>query len=63
MSERASWRMAEQYFGYNDFEVDTKPHNDGYVMTIKLGFKTRRVFFDPAGRITHVRNMNDPSPE
>ena len=54
------WRMAEQYFRYADFEMETKPHNDGYVLTVKMGFKTRRVFFDPAGRVTHVLNLNDP---
>lgn len=55
------WRMAEQYFRYADFEMETKPHNDGYVLTVKMGFKTRRVFFDPAGRVTHVLNLNDPA--
>ena len=55
-----SWRIAEQYYRYRDFEIETKPLNDGYVLTIRLGFKTRRVFFDPAGRITHVRNTYVP---
>jgi hypothetical protein len=58
----SGWRMAEQYFRYSDFELETKPHNDGYVLTVKLGFKTRRVFFDPAGRVTHVLNLNAPEP-
>jgi hypothetical protein len=52
---KPSWRMAEQYFHDGDIEIETKPHNDGYVMTIKLWAATRRVFFDPAGRITHSR--------
>lgn len=56
------WRMAEQFFRYADFEIETKPHNQGYVATIKLGFKTRRVFFDPAGRVTHVLNLHGSGP-
>ena len=55
------WRIAEQMFRYADFELATERYNDGYVMVIKLGFKTRRVFFDPAGRVTHVLNLNAPT--
>ena len=47
--------MADQYFLDGDVEIDTRPHNDGYVMTFRLDYRTRRVFFDPAGRITHIR--------
>ena len=47
--------MAEQYFHEGDFVVDVLPHNDSYVIEIRLGRKIRRVFFDPAGRITHTR--------
>lgn len=57
----SEWRIAEQYFRYADFELDTKPYNDGYVMTIYIGLKRRRVFFDAAGRVTHVASLNDPS--
>lgn len=60
-ASKPPWRIAEQFFRYNDFEIETRPHNDGYVATIRMGFKTRRVFFDPAGRITHVMNLNEPS--
>lgn len=55
------WRMAEQYFrSFKGIEIETKPHNDGYVMTLELRAAPgeaswrRRVFFDPAGRITHI---------
>ena len=50
-----SWRMAEQYYRHGDDEVRTKPNDDGYVMLLQLGSESRRVFFDPAGRITHIR--------
>jgi hypothetical protein len=46
--------MAEQYFLDGDVEVNTWPYNDGYVLIVKIGSESRRVFFDPAGRITHV---------
>lgn len=53
--------MAEQYFrSFKGIEIETKPHNDGYVMTLELRAAPgeaswrRRVFFDPAGRITHI---------
>jgi hypothetical protein len=56
-SPKPSWRMADQSFlDYDgDVEIDTKPNNDGYVMTVRIGLNSRRVFFDPAGRITHTR--------
>jgi hypothetical protein len=49
-----SWRIAEQYFKAGDFEIEMQPHNDGCVMTIKSDHNTRCVYFDPAGRVTHV---------
>ena len=50
-----SWRMAQQGFEDSGFKLLTEPHGDGYVMTINIGFHRRRVFFDAAGRVTHVR--------
>jgi hypothetical protein len=50
-----NWRIADQYFLDGDVEIATKPYNDGYVMVVTVCGMTQRVFFDPAGRITHVR--------
>jgi hypothetical protein len=50
------WRMAKQGYKAADFELKTQPWGDGYVMIIEMGATYRRVFFDSAGRVTHIRN-------
>lgn len=54
-----SWRMAQQGFDSNALKLLTEPHGDGYVMTISINYRRRRVFFDAAGRITHVRGADN----
>lgn len=53
------WRIAEQYFRYADFEIETRPHGDAFVAIIRCGFRTRRVYFDTAGRVMHVKSPFD----
>jgi hypothetical protein len=50
----------EQAIAYNDCEIEVRPHNEAFKMLIVLGMKRRWVFFDTAGRITHIRNVNNP---
>jgi hypothetical protein len=57
-----SWPIAEQGLRYADLDIDIRPHADAYEMHIKLGFKSRVVYFDVAGRITHVRFASDAGP-
>ena len=55
-----TWRMAQQGFDSNALKLLTEPHGDGYVMTISINHRRRwRVFFDAAGRITHVRGADN----
>lgn len=50
----------EQAISYNDCEIEVRSHHEAFKMLIVLGMKRRWVFFDTAGRITHIRNYNDP---
>jgi hypothetical protein len=54
-----SWRMAQQGFESSALKLLTEPHGDGYVMTISINHRRRRVFFDAAGRVTHVRGSDN----
>jgi hypothetical protein len=52
--------MARQGFESAAFKLLTEPWGDGYVMTVSINFRWRRVFFDAAGRVTHVRHTDNP---
>lgn len=59
-TSKPPWRMAPQGFRFADVELTTEPHGDGYVMEIRINWERRRVFFDAAGRVTHVRRADNP---
>jgi hypothetical protein len=50
-----SWPIARQFFSDRGFAISVLPHNDGYTLRILIGDETALVFFDPAGRVTHIR--------
>lgn len=50
------WRMAEQGYSQSGFELTTEPWGDGYTMTVGFIGHRQRVFFDAAGRVTHIRD-------
>jgi hypothetical protein len=53
--------MAQQGMSSDSFELHTTAWgSDGYVMEIRICGERRRVFFDAAGRVTHVRVVDIP---
>jgi uncharacterized glyoxalase superfamily protein PhnB len=53
---RHSWRIAEQGYSESGFELTVAPWGDGYAMVVGHVGHRQRVYFDAAGRVTHIRD-------